>query len=79
MDKKTAVKLCKTFRRGKKLRCKVVREGYTMARRGKNWLRKPDHRMVFEGGKWGAHSLSVSVTSPERAQAHWRGYVENNT
>jgi hypothetical protein len=77
MDKTKAAKLCKTFRRGK-LRCRIVQGGYTMVRSGKGWRRKADHRMVFEGGQWGAHSLSVSVTSPERAEAHWRGYVANN-
>ena len=34
--------------------------------------------MVFEGGKWGPHSLALSATSPKRAEIHWRGYAEAN-
>ena len=35
-------------------------------------------RITFVGGRHGAHSLSVDVTSEERARVHWRGYCENN-
>lgn len=35
-----------------------------------------DDRIVFMGGPRGAHSLSVSASSPERVLAHWEGYVE---
>lgn len=36
-------------------------------------------RIVFTGGRDGAHSLAISVSSAERVQAHWAGYCENNT
>jgi len=35
-------------------------------------------RITFVGGRHGAHSLSIDVTSEERARLHWRGYCENN-
>ena len=35
-------------------------------------------RITFVGGRHGAHSLSVDVTSEQRARVHWRGYCENN-
>jgi hypothetical protein len=35
-------------------------------------------RITFVGGRYGAHSLSVNVTSEERARIHWRGYCEAN-
>ena len=34
-------------------------------------------RIVMDGGKWGAHTLSAKVSSAERLLLHWRGYVEN--
>lgn len=64
MDHKQAEKLCRTFRRRAP---------------GRELRCKLDKdRMVFEGGKWGAHSLRVSVTTPKRAEIHWQGYAENN-
>lgn len=35
-------------------------------------------RINFLGGKNGAHSLALSVSSTERLVAHWKGYCENN-
>src|ERR1041385_1974353 len=35
-------------------------------------------RITFVGGRYGAHSLSINVTSEERARVHWRGYCESN-
>ena len=35
-------------------------------------------RITFVGGRWGAHSLSINVTSEERARIHWLGYCESN-
>ena len=35
-------------------------------------------RITFVGGRWGVHSLSVNVTSEERARIHWHGYCEAN-
>lgn len=35
-------------------------------------------RITFVGGRHGAHSLSIDVTSEERARVHWRGYCENH-
>lgn len=32
-------------------------------------------RIVFEGGRFGPHSLDVFVSSPERVRAHWAGYI----
>lgn len=34
-------------------------------------------RFVFLGGRFGAHSLDIGSTSPERLVAHWRGYVQS--
>jgi hypothetical protein len=34
-------------------------------------------RIVMDGGKWGAHTLSAMVSSAERLLVHWKGYVEN--
>lgn len=36
-------------------------------------------RIVFTGGRQGAHGLAINVSSKERILAHWEGYVENNT
>lgn len=35
-------------------------------------------RITFVGGRWGAHSLSINVTSEKRARIHWHGYCENS-
>jgi len=35
-------------------------------------------RITFVGGRYGAHSLSINVTSEERARIHWQGYCESN-
>jgi hypothetical protein len=35
-------------------------------------------RITFVGGRYGAHSLSINVTSEERARIHWQGYCEAN-
>jgi hypothetical protein len=35
-------------------------------------------RIVFEGGKFGSHSLAIDVSTEERVLAHWEGYVEAN-
>jgi hypothetical protein len=35
-------------------------------------------RIVMDGGKWGAHTLSVGASSGERLLVHWKGYVESN-
>lgn len=35
-------------------------------------------RITFVGGRWGAHSLSINVTSEVRARIHWHGYCESN-
>jgi hypothetical protein len=35
-------------------------------------------RITFVGGRYGAHSLSINVTSEERARIHWHGYCESN-
>jgi hypothetical protein len=41
-------------------------------------LSREDDRIVMDGGKWGAHTLSVGATSAERLLVHWKGYVTNN-
>jgi hypothetical protein len=35
-------------------------------------------RITFVGGRYGAHSLSINVTSEKRARIHWHGYCETN-
>ena len=35
-------------------------------------------RIVFSGGKFGEHSIGADSSS-ERIQAHWEGYISNNT
>jgi len=41
-------------------------------------LYRDGDRIVMDGGKWGAHLISVGVSSGERLLIHWKGYVENN-
>ena len=33
-------------------------------------------RIVFTGGRYGAHSLDAKLSSADRVVAHWRGYVQ---
>lgn len=40
-------------------------------------LFREDDRIVMDGGKWGAHTLSAKVSNAERLLTHWKGYVEN--
>lgn len=48
--------------------------------RGKlTWVEEPAFNVVFEGGKWGTHTLSCSTSSTERIAAHWAGYKEAHT
>lgn len=49
----------------------------TLPKPGGLRLFREGDRIVMEGGKWGAHSLSVPASSGERLIVHWRGYVEN--
>jgi len=34
--------------------------------------------LVFQGGRYGSHSLSVGASSPERVREHWKGYCESS-
>jgi len=49
----------------------------TLPKPGGLRLFREGDRIVMEGGRWGAHSLSVPASSGERLLVHWRGYVEN--
>lgn len=44
---------------------------------GKLQLFREGDQIVMDGGKTGAHSLSVPVSSGKRLLLHWKGYVEN--
>lgn len=37
-----------------------------------------DGRVVFSGGRYGGHCLSIEASTPERIKAHWEGYVEQS-
>jgi len=49
----------------------------TLPKPGGLKLFREDDRIVMDGGKWGAHTLSAKVSSAERLLVHWKGYVEN--
>jgi len=49
----------------------------TLPKPGGLQLYRKGDQIVMDGGKWGAHALSASVSSAERLLVHWKGYVEN--
>ncbi len=70
MNYDQAEKLCQTFRRrapGRELRCRI-----------KKTTLPSGSRMIFEGGKWGPHSIGIEISSRKRAEEHWRGYALAN-
>lgn len=50
----------------------------TLPKPGGLLLFREGDRIVMDGGKWGAHTLSVGASSGERLLVHWKGYVESN-
>ncbi len=53
---------------------------WTFMRTGKRTVRLnatlEGDRIVFSGGRYGAHSLDAKLSSADRVIAHWRGYVQ---